>query len=174
MIIRSLQMNELSNKDDIKIFDKIGFFGPFILIIVNIWQLWENHGFWCAYLVVTFMSSVINKLVKNIVKQPRPIDGESIINEEYTGYEMYGMPSAHSQSVFSSVTFLYLVKESPAWLLIGLFIAGLTVYQRFKYKRHTMEQLIVGAILGTVVAYGGFYVTKKYLQEHTYVKTRKE
>lgn len=168
-------MNEVINDNNmIKIFDKIGFFGPFILIIVNIWQLWENHGFWCAYLVVTIVSFFINKIIKNIVKEPRPLDGESIINEEYTGYEMYGMPSAHSQSVFSSVTFLYLVKESPTWLLIGLFIAGLTVYQRFKYKRHTIEQLCVGAILGIIIAYCGFYITKKYLQENTCVKKTNE
>jgi 4-hydroxybenzoate polyprenyltransferase len=72
------------------------------------------------------------------------------------------------------VTFLYLVKESPTWLLIGLFIAGLTVYQRLKYKRHTIEQLCVGAILGIMIAYGGFYITKKYLQENTCVKKTNE
>ena len=168
-------MNDLSNENNIiKIFDTIGFVGPFILLLIGIWQLWGNPGFWCAYLVITIVNSSVNKIVKCIVKQPRPLDGESIMDEGYNGCEIYGMPSGHSQSVFSSLTFLYLVKESPAWLFIGLFIAGLTVYQRFKYRRHTIEQLVVGAIVGILIAYIGYYATKKYLQEHTYVKTRKE
>ena len=82
---------------------------------------------------------------------------------------MYGMPSAHAQSVFMSLTFLYLVKESPAWLLGELFIAGLTVYQRWKYNRHTLEQLGVGALLGSLVAYVGYYTVKTNLQKNTYV-----
>ena len=96
----------------IKIFDTIGFLGPFILLTIGIWQLWGNHGFWCAYLVVTIVNSFVNKIVKSIVKQPRPFDGESIMDEGYNGCEMYGMPSGHSQSVFSSLTFLYLVMEN--------------------------------------------------------------
>jgi membrane-associated phospholipid phosphatase len=164
-------MNDLSNENNIiKTFDTIGFVGPFILLLIGIWQLWGNPGFWCAYLVVTIVNSSVNKIVKCIVKQPRPLDGESIMDEGYNGCEIYGMPSGHSQSVFSSLTFLYLVKESPAWLFVGLFIAGLTVYQRFKYRRHTIEQLIVGAILGISIAYCGYYLTKRYLQESTYVK----
>ena len=116
------------------------------------------------------MNSLINKIAKVIIKQPRPNDGKSIFNENYTGSEMYGMPSAHAQSVFSSLTFLYLVKESPAWLFVELFIAGLTVYQRWKYRRHTLEQLGVGAVLGMIVAYGGYFMTKQYLQENTLIK----
>jgi len=33
-----------------------------------------------------------------------------------------------------------------------------------------MEQLGVGALLGVVVAYGGYYMTKQYLQENTLIK----
>ena len=154
----------------IRTLDTVGFLGPFILFGIGVWQLWGNNGFWCAYLVVFVTNSIINKIVKVIVKQPRPNDGESIMNENYTGTEQYGMPSAHAQSVFSSLTFLYLVKESPAWLIGELFIAGLTIYQRWKYRRHTMEQLGVGAVLGMIVAYGGYFMTKQYLQENTLIK----
>lgn len=164
-------MNDLENGNKIiRMMDTIGFLGPFILFGIGVWQLWGNRGFWCAYLVVFVLNSFINKIAKVIIKQPRPQDGESIMNENYSGAELYGMPSAHAQSVFSSLTFLYLVKESPAWLLGELFIAGLTVYQRWKYRRHTMEQLGVGVLLGVVVAYGGYYMTKQYLQENTLIK----
>jgi|TARA_B110000285_G_scaffold75038_1_gene86369 membrane-associated phospholipid phosphatase len=164
-------MNDSANGNKIiRLMDTVGFLGPFILLGIGIWQLWGNSGFWCAYLVVFSMNSFINKIAKAIVKQPRPPAGESIMNENYAGTEMYGMPSGHAQSVFSSLTFLYLVKESPAWLFGELFIAGLTVYQRWKYRRHTVEQLGVGSVLGVVVAYAGYYITKRYLQENTLVE----
>ena len=44
------------------------------------------------------------------------------------------------------------------------------MYQRWKYRRHTLEQLGVGAVLGMFVAYGGYYMTKQYLQENTLIK----
>jgi len=164
-------MNEIHNGNRIiNILDKIGFLGPFVLLILGILLLWGNKGFWCAYLVIFVINIFINKVAKAIAKQPRPEDGESIMNEKYAGVEMYGMPSAHAQSVFMSLTFLYLVKESPAWLFGELFIAGLTVYQRWKYRRHTIEQLGVGAIIGILVAWGGYNMTKQYLQENTLVK----
>lgn len=164
-------MNDFSGVNKIiKWLDTIGFLGPFILLGIGIWQLWYNRIYWFAYLVIFSMNSVINKVAKSILKQPRPHDGESIMNENYAGEEIYGMPSGHAQSVFSSLTFLYLVKGSPAWLFGELFIAGLTVYQRWKYRRHTVEQLGVGSVLGVVVAYVGYYVTKQYLQENTLVK----
>lgn len=164
-------MSDFENGNKIiKMVDNVGFLGPFILLCIGIWQLWGNKGFWCAYLAVFMVNSFINKIAKVIIQQPRPDDGESIMNENYAGVEMYGMPSAHAQSVFLSLTFLYLVKESPAWLLGELFIAGLTVYQRWKYRRHTLEQLGVGVVLGIFVAYGGYYMTKQYLQENTLIK----
>ena len=153
----------------INIIDMIGFTGPLILLLVGILMLWSNKYFWCAYLVIFIINILINKLAKVIIKQPRPDDGISVMNEEYTGIEMYGMPSAHAQSVFMSLTFLYLVKQSPAWLLGELFIASLTVYQRWKYNRHTLEQLGVGALLGILVAYVGYYTVKTNLQKNTYV-----
>lgn len=164
-------MSDFENGNKIiRLLDTVGFLGPFILFGIGVWNLWGNHGFWCAYLVVFVTNSVINKIVKVIVKQPRPNDGKSIMNEDYTGAETYGMPSAHAQSVFSSLTFLYLVKESPAWLIGELFIAGLTIYQRWKYRRHTVEQLGVGAMLGIIISYSGYYITKQYLQENTLIK----
>ena len=166
-------MNELENGNGnktIKLLDTVGFMGPFILLGIGIWQLWYHRIYWCSYLLVFAMNSFINKIAKSILKQPRPSDGESIMNEKYVGVEMYGMPSGHAQSVFSSLIFLYLVKGSPTLLLGELFIAGLTIYQRWKYRRHTIAQLGVGALLGVFVACGGYYMTKQYLQENTLIE----
>ena len=89
------------------------------------------------------------------------------MNEDYVGVEKYGMPSGHAQSCFFSMTFLYLVKGSPAWLIFELFIGIISLYQRFKYKQHTIEQLLAGSILGIFFAYFSFTLTKLWLSAKT-------
>jgi|TARA_Y100000361_G_scaffold118134_1_gene109434 membrane-associated phospholipid phosphatase len=151
----------------IKILDLVGFLGPFLLLLIAIWQLWNHNLYWSVYLVIFVISSFINKLLKMIIKEPRPSNGESIINEDYSGHEEYGMPSAHAQSVFLTLTFLYLVKDSPVYLIGELFIACLTLFQRYKYNRHTIEQLGIGAFVGICIAYISYNLTTNYLQENT-------
>ena len=101
--------------------------------------------------------------LKNIIQQHRPNHGKKIMNENYEGVELYGMPSGHAQSVFFSLSFLYFVKGSPSWLIIELFISALTLYQRWKYRQHTSEQLFVGSIVGIGFAYFTYWITKHYL-----------
>ena len=62
----------------------------------------------------------------------------------------YGMPSAHAQSTMFSIIYLFLVNGSYFWLFIELGIYVLTIYQRWKTKMHTMEQLAVGSLIGGV------------------------
>ena len=161
----------IESKHTMRQFDKIGFWGPIILFVITMVHLWGHRGFFGTYIIIFVINIGINKIIKAIVRQPRPNNGESIMSyEKYTGIESYGMPSGHAQSILSSITFLYLVKDSPFWLIIGSFIAGLTIFQRWKYNRHTIEQLMVGSVIGIVVAYSGYYITKNHLRENTYVK----
>jgi len=76
--------------------------------------------------------------------------------EYYTGIQEYGMPSGHSQLAFGLVTYSYLVKQSTMNMIGGMFIISLTLYQRWKYKRHSIEQLGIGAVVGILVAYIGY------------------
>jgi len=62
------------------------------------------------------------------------------------------------------LTYFYWVKKSIPWTLGMLFIAGLTMFQRWKYKNHTVEQLGVGSLVGSLVSLIGFIVTKKYIE----------
>ena len=155
-----------------KIIDYIGFFGPHILFITSLFVLWKqfiqyNDTFLYGYIFFLFISKFINKLLKIIIKEPRPDGGKNIIDNEdrfYKGIEQYGMPSGHVQSCFFSLTYLYLVKKSPLLLMIELFITSLTFYQRWKYKRHTLLQLSIGSIIGLILGYISFTIVKSYLK----------
>ena len=148
-----------------KILDIVGFFGPLINFCISFVCLWNQKIYLWFYLVFYLMNSFINKLFKTIIREPRPTGGKSLISiEKYDGIEEYGMPSGHAQSSMFSLTYLYLVKQSPSWLLIELFIAILTLYQRWNYRRHTIQQLFVGSVVGIVFAYISFVISKRYLR----------
>lgn len=150
------------------IFDGIGFFGPKILLLSNVYLLQNQTIFMFAYLVFYFTNILINGIIKSIVKQARPENPKSFVNEEYTGPDKYGMPSGHAQSSVFSTFFLYFVNSSRSVLLSELFICLLTFYQRIKYRTHTIEQIIVGSLLGVFIAFFAFYITKKYLSERKF------
>jgi len=153
-------MNELMKSKDA--LDIIGFLGPFILMFISISYLW-NQKYIQGYLIFYIISSFINKILKTIIQEDRPANGKSIMNENYTGKHKYGMPSYHAQLSFYSLTFLYLVNKSGYLIIFELFIAALTLYQRWSYRRHTVEQLAVGMVVGIITAYIGYNVTTRYL-----------
>jgi len=143
------------------VFDYAGFYGPRILIAFTIIILLDQPKYLVVYLAFVYIGHQLNHIIKNWVKQPRPLNTRSIVGEKY-GHG-YGMPSNHAQSIFFSLTFLYLVKHCLLTLSFGLFLAALTVIQRFKYKGHTITQLCVGSGLGIGLAYCVYYVTHQYL-----------
>jgi membrane-associated phospholipid phosphatase len=115
---------------------------------------------------------IVNKSIKLWVRQPRPTGGKSILGEVYGevygGADEYGMPSAHAQSVLYSTIFFYLAKGDVAWLLSGLGIGILTIYQRWSYRRHTIAQLFVGAVCGGVVAYIANLTANRWITEKSF------
>jgi membrane-associated phospholipid phosphatase len=138
----------------IYVLDLVGLLGPVILFIVSGWQLWGNGIYWTLSIVVFCINICINIGLKQWIREPRPAGGQIMTTyDTYTGVLDYGMPSGHSQMAFGLVTFVYLVKQSAINLIGGVWIISLTVYQRWKYRRHSIEQLAIGAIVGFLVAY---------------------
>jgi membrane-associated phospholipid phosphatase len=146
-----------------ELLDRIGYNGPLIMGFINIFSMWKQHRYLSFYIIFYFIDSYINKWIKLVIKQPRPngyYKNKYEDGGEYVDEHIYGMPSAHSERVFYSLIYLWLVIESKIMFIIGLFICILTVYQRWKYKKHTVEQLSVGAVVGTILAHFVYYLCK--------------
>jgi membrane-associated phospholipid phosphatase len=135
------------------IFDQIGYYGPLLLLITTIFLIWSRTRLLLLYISFFIVNSYLNKAFKLLIREPRP-DGQILFNnyELSTGSERYGMPSGHAQSVAFSAMFSYLITKSPKILMGSSFIAAITIYQRYKFKRHTLGQLFVGTILGGLIA----------------------
>ena len=152
----------------IKNLDHIGYQGPIITSLITCISLLEKPIYLFVFIIGSFLNYSLNNELKMIIKEPRPNNPIPFIDDHLIkGPQIYGMPSGHAQIVSFAVMFLILTKR-PFYLIISsLFIFSLTLIQRWKYKRHTIEQLIMGSIVGSVFSYGCFYITNSNLHTTT-------
>jgi membrane-associated phospholipid phosphatase len=98
-------------------------------------------------------------------REPRPENPIEFASfESYKNEERFGMPSGHAQSVFFSIVYLYSLHKSIYVLLSTLFVGFITLYQRWKYRRHTIQQLLAGSVVGSIFAWC-IYSLEKYINK---------
>ena len=153
--------------------DYIGHYGPPILFLITFYSLFERHIYMFVFLFGSLINCWMNMLLKQIFREPRPQNPMTFIDSnDMIGNNYYGLPSGHAQSVFFSLTFFYKVIKPASnsntifILYIMSCICILTLYQRWKYRRHTIKQLLFGAIVGSFFAWTLVFITKTYL--HSY------
>lgn len=143
----------------LEIFNTIGGFGPIILLFLSWYLLWDNSRLFFYYTIGFFIDNIFNLFLKGIFQQPRPSEdvkkfnlalshGKRFIFKNGIPYDMFGMPSGHTQCVIFSTTFIYLALRKMNLLYIYLFISILTMLQRISFKFHTLLQVIVGGLVG--------------------------
>lgn len=143
----------------------VGFIGPLLAIGITLYHLWQFPVYMFVYICFLIVNTGINHGLKLWIRQRRPLDGKSILGEVYTGVHKYGMPSAHAQSIMYSVTYLYSTTNNIHLLVTGLCIVGVTIYQRWAYNRHTIFQLIVGMLIGSIIAYMANWTAEYWINE---------
>ncbi len=126
----------------------IGFLGPILLFLITAYLVWDTYLY--AYVFFFIMNSVLNQVLKQLFHQPRPSHSKSIIHETT---DQYGMPSGHAQSVFFSTSFLYFTRGPFPFVFLELCISMLTLYQRWSYRQHTINQLLVGSLVGIMFSF---------------------
>ena len=153
-------------KKRVTILDFIGFNGPLILSGIACVLMFKNTGVLLTYFIFLGLGLFLSKIIKNILKEPRPTRPLAyFVNEShlYSNEEMFGMPSAHATlSAFSVAYFyLFLSKCTNPFFIVSLIIYALTLYQRWKYRRHTILQLFAGTVLGLTMGAIGYFFAKK-------------
>jgi membrane-associated phospholipid phosphatase len=154
------------------IIDYIGHYGPCILFLITFYYLFDRNIYLFVFLFGSLVNYWINIVLKTVFREPRPanplvfIDSNDLIGNNY-----YGLPSGHAQSVFFSLIFFYKVSQpSSCSTIFTLYIMScitmITLYQRWKYRRHTIKQLIIGAIIGSLFALTLIFITKTYLHKY--------
>jgi len=142
--------------------ESIGYMGPIILSILALYFLRNNSKYFVIFVLGQLVNYYANKSLKSILKQPRPQDSvwfpfiKKNVKDGYEDQDNYGMPSGHAQLSFFAIAYVYWVRRSTN-ILFPMFLLGfISLYQGRKYRRHTVEQLIIGALIGMLIAYGFF------------------
>ena len=132
-----------------------------IIVTTRYFTLKCNHHLF-FFLGLVF-SHLLAKSLKNIVKQSRP-SGAFLSS--------YGMPSDHSQFLFFATSYLTLVVFSRAniqkssAILTSTFMTIITLvvcYSRLYLGVHSLQQVVVGGIVGIVTGPIWYNLTAKYL-----------
>lgn len=152
----------------IKIIDTIGYFGPQILAITSGFLLFKKPTLLTMYFFGFIINSLLNLVLKGIIKQPRPSEDKHLFNiwlhnemkTDRHWYDRFGMPSGHAESVFYSTVFIFFALKNNNITILYLIISLNTLFQRIKYKNHTVSQVIVGSIVGAILAFLFHYYSK--------------
>jgi len=145
------------------LFDYIGYYGPLITFCITFYYLLDKRTYLLVFIIGSITNMGLNEVLKLAIREPRP-EGQIqfIDSNQLHGPHLYGMPSAHTQTCFFSVIYLYLVRGYTYVFLLSLFISSLTFYQRWKYNRHTIKQLAIGSLIGGFYAWVLIYFTQLY------------
>jgi len=164
------------------ILKKIGQNGPLLLLIFTIFLLRNKYNFLFYYILFLIINLLVNIVLKGIIQQPRPsIDTktfqkmmknkERFIYKHGIPYDIFGMPSGHSQSVLMSTIFIYLSLRDIKVFILYLFVTLITLTQRVIDNHHTVLQVICGSIIGILLAVVAYKMAQKNIEGK---KTEKE
>lgn len=143
---------------------ELGEYGPIILIILSWHLLWNNKNLFFYYTVGIFVNAILNLILKGIIQEPRPMfDSKKIallkthsqhhFFQNGIPFDIFGMPSGHAQASFFSTVFIYLTFKESKYLYIYIPLSLLTCYQRVKFDYHSISQIIVGLVIGSLFAF---------------------
>lgn len=132
----------------------IGYFGEYIVFIITILLIFNHKLYLIIYVIMFVLNKTINEYLKGYFKQSRPNNPTKFLESDKFSKKKFGMPSGHSQLVFFSIMYSYLVTQKVMpWVLILLIIGCIVIYERYIFKNHTINQLISGALIGSAIAY---------------------
>lgn len=163
------------------LFNEFGRFSPIILIFTSMYLLWNKHNLFFFYTIGVFIDNILNVILKGLFLQPRPnIDkkefdlvlkhGKRFLFKDGMPYDLFGMPSGHSQSTLFSTVFIYLSLRNNNIGYTYIAISLLTMLQRVLYNEHSVLQVCVGAIIGCFTGYLFYYIANKKVKGQIRVK----
>ena len=148
----------------LNILNIIGKYGNFFLLFLSIFFLWEKQKLLFYYIVGYFINILLNIILKGIIKEPRPTEDmrlflvalstkKTYIYKNGIPFEIFGMPSGHSQSCMYSTIFIYFALKKQKILFFYLLISFIIMMQRSVDNYHTILQIFIGGIIGSLFGY---------------------
>ena len=146
------------------------------LVAISAWCVLDKPTSLFYFLVGGMTSMVVNLIVKNIVRQKRPVMEikQAKMRQYFRDMHMYyrngvnvdyfGMPSGHTQTAFFALTFDYLVLHHVNLAVASAIAAVFIAWQRYVSMHHSIPQILVGAALGVAMGFLFSHMAKSSLQ----------
>jgi membrane-associated phospholipid phosphatase len=180
----------MNNKLFKETFNFIGNYSFIGLFFLSIFILWNKITLEYYYLVGFFLNALLNIVMKGIIQQPRPSQIEtlekknlynSVVNHNRENifkdgipFNLFGMPSGHAQIVCYSSVFIYFATNNIKIFYIYLFFSLITCFQRFIFNYHTIFQIVVGIITGTLFGFFIYSFAREKIKGPIVEKTHEE
>ena len=154
---------------------ELGEYGPIILILLSWYLLWDHKNLFFYYTVGIFANSILNLILKGIIQQPRPefnsknvhlakLHAKDYFYQNGIPFNMFGMPSGHSQASFFSAVFIYFSLKNINQFHFFLLYSLLICYERVITGYHSLSQVTVGAITGSAFAYFVYMLAREKIK----------
>ena len=158
-----------------KIVQVIGENAPLILFILSIIIFINKTNLLIYNIVGGILNVFFNLFLKGIFKHPRPNEdmkkfnlmvknGQRFFYKDGIPYDLFGMPSTHAQTVFFYTMYCFLALNNNTYIIF-LLISLITLFQRVNDEHHSYLQVIIGAIIGSIVGYLFYHLSKTYYKK---------
>ena len=159
----------------IEIFNQLGRFGTVILNIISVYLLWDKETLLFYYVIGVCLDLVLNVILKGIIQMPRPSvnirtfnlalsRGRRVLFKDGMLYDIFGMPSGHAQSALFSTIFIYCALKKMKFLYGYLIMSCIVMFHRVYFNHHSFLQVLVGAIVGSVMAFFVYYLARQKIK----------
>ena len=148
--------------------EQVGYDAPNLLMALNSILLLNQKPYLLGFVLFFGVDYQLVGMLKNSIREPRPprfLEKQFDDGGYYSGgVSKYGMPSGHSAIVWYATIYTWLVKQSPYLTLFEIALCVNTMHQRWAFHKHTVEQLLAGAVLGGTVAFVAFTAVKQLVK----------
>lgn len=135
---------------------EIGIYSPLILAGISVFHLIRQPKYAISYVGLSIFNNAMNIWLKHWFRQPRPhIHVHDKTNRDY------GMPSGHAQQIVFTLVFVWLVRPSWRIFWLSLTVGAVGVIERYLDRRHTLEQLCAGGVIGGAFAVVSVFMIRK-------------
>lgn len=157
------------------ILNYIGYYSPFILFSFSVLLLRNMSMYLLLFTIGFILNNIINIVLKLLIKEPRPTKDQKAIeigitNGARIGFDKFGMPSAHVQNCAYCLSYIFFTIHSQFVRSLFIILTMLCSFQRYTNNNHTIFQILIGFIVGSIVGYLVYLCGKKILMGNIDVK----
>ncbi|MDD3122943.1 MAG: phosphatase PAP2 family protein [Candidatus Izemoplasmatales bacterium] len=113
--------------------------------------------------ITVFVSLVFNSIIKVLIMRPRPFVVDSTItNIRPSTAPGYAFPSGHTQGAATTFGSLAIWLKKKWVTIASIVIITFVAISRMYLGAHYLSDVVVGALLGIIIAYGFYIYSKKH------------